>query len=89
MRNYLRNDKSYGGELMCLAVPAKVIELKENRGIVDLAGVRREADFSLLPEVKVGDWVIIHAGFAIEKYSEEEAQETLRLISEMLDASGE
>jgi len=74
---------------MCLAVPAKVIELKENRGIVDLAGVRREADFSLLPEVKVGDWVIIHAGFAIEKYSEEEAQETLRLISEMLDASGE
>ncbi|MCX7703560.1 MAG: HypC/HybG/HupF family hydrogenase formation chaperone [Planctomycetota bacterium] len=74
---------------MCLAVPAKVIKLKENRGIVDLAGVQREADFSLLPEVKVGDWVIIHAGFAIERYSEEEAQETLRLLSEMLDASGE
>ena len=74
---------------MCLAVPAKVVELKGTEGVVELAGVRREADFSLLPDVRLGDWVIVHAGFAIEKYSEEEAQETLRLISEMLDAAGE
>lgn len=72
---------------MCLAVPAKVVAVEGNRGTVDLAGVRREADFSLLPGTKVGDWVIIHAGFAIERYSEEEAMETLNMLREMLDAA--
>ena len=72
---------------MCLAVPAKVVKMRGSRGVVDFGGVHREADFSLLPDVKVGDWVIVHAGFAIERYSEEEALETLRLLEEMARAA--
>jgi len=72
---------------MCLAVPAKVVERQGNKGIVDFGGVRREADFSLLPDVEVGNWVLVHAGFAIEHYSEEEALETLRLLKEIADAA--
>lgn len=74
---------------MCLAVPAKVVELRGRRGVVDFGGVKREVDFSLLPEVELGDWVIVHAGFAIERYSEEEAKETLRLLEEMASAAAE
>ncbi len=71
---------------MCLAVPGKIVEVKGNMALVDIEGVVREANISLLPGVKAGDYVIVHAGFAMEKYDEEDAKETLRLLREMLDA---
>ena len=67
---------------MCLAIPGKLIEKKEEIGIVDLGGVKKEISLSFLPEVKIGDWVLIHTGFALETISEEEAQKTLAIIRE-------
>ncbi|OQX70627.1 MAG: hydrogenase, partial [Candidatus Cloacimonas sp. 4484_275] len=58
---------------MCLAIPGKLVEKKEEIGIVDLGGVKKEISLSFLPEVKIGDWVLIHTGFALETISEEEA----------------
>lgn len=60
-----------------------MIEITGATGKVDYQGVKRETSFLMLPEVKVGDYVILHAGFAIKKLSEEDARETLRLIQEM------
>jgi hydrogenase expression/formation protein HypC len=67
---------------MCLAIPSKVIEIKDNMGVIDVAGVRREASLLLLEEPRVGDWVIVHAGFAIQKIDEAAAQESLRYLRE-------
>lgn len=67
---------------MCLAIPSKVIEINDNMGIVDVAGVRREASLLLLENPQVGDWVILHAGFAIQKIDEAVAQESLRYLRE-------
>ncbi len=64
---------------MCLAVPGKVLEIKGERAVVDFGGVRREAIISMLDDVKVGDYVLIHVGFAIQKLDIEEAKETLKL----------
>ncbi|MCK4334085.1 HypC/HybG/HupF family hydrogenase formation chaperone [candidate division WOR-3 bacterium] len=69
---------------MCIGIPAKVIEITGTSGKVDYQGVKREASFLMLPGVKAGDYVILHAGFAIKKLSEEDAKETLRLIQEMV-----
>lgn len=69
---------------MCIGIPAKVVEIQGTSGKVDYQGVQRETSFLMLPEAKVGDYVILHAGFAIKKLSEEEAEETLRLIEEMV-----
>ena len=68
---------------MCLAVPMKVISLKEGTGIAEMSGVRKEISFMMLPEAQIGDYVIVHAGFAIQKLNEEEAQKTLDLFREM------
>ncbi|NJE06314.1 HypC/HybG/HupF family hydrogenase formation chaperone [Thermococcus sp. M36] len=68
---------------MCLAVPAKVLEIKGNVAIVDFGGVKREARLDLLPDVKVGDYVIVHTGFAIEKLDEERAREILEAWDEV------
>lgn len=67
---------------MCLAIPSKVIEINDNMGIIDVAGVRREASLLLLENPQVGDWVIVHAGFAIQKIDEAAAHETLRFLRE-------
>ena len=61
-----------------------MIEITGALGKVDYQGVQRETSFLMLPDVKVGDYVILHAGFAIKKLSAEEAEETLRLIEEMV-----
>jgi len=66
---------------MCLAVPARVIKIDVNSARVDVAGIVRNCNVQLLPEVKVGDYVLLHAGFAIEKIDEAEAKETLRIIA--------
>ena len=74
---------------MCLAVPAQIIEISGPRARVSLAGNVREADLSLLEEANIGDWVLVHAGFAIEKLSPEDAEETLELIMQLEGDAGE
>ena len=69
---------------MCLAIPGKVISIDGNTAMVDYGGVRKKASLLVLPDVKVGDMIMVHAGFAIAKVSEQEAQETIDAF-EMLD----
>jgi hydrogenase expression/formation protein HypC len=77
---------------MCLAIPGKVVEFHENHGVrmskVDFGGITREACLEYLPEVKLGDYVLVHVGFAISKVDEEEAARTYRFLEEM-DQLGE
>lgn len=73
---------------MCLAVPAKVVEIGDDRALVELGGITREASLVLVPETRVGDYVLLHAGFAIQRLDEDEAKETLHLFEEMM-AAGE
>jgi hydrogenase expression/formation protein HypC len=68
---------------MCLAIPMKVVEIEGDVGQVELGGVRRPTDLRLLEEVEVGDYVIVHAGFAISRLDIEEAEESLRIFAEM------
>jgi hydrogenase expression/formation protein HypC len=74
---------------MCIGIPVKVIELNGTSGKVDYQGVARETSFMMLPDAQVGDYVILHAGFAIKKLSPKDAAETLRLFAEMVDAEKE
>lgn len=68
---------------MCLAIPAKVAQLEEgNLATVDILGVTREISVDLTPQAKVGDYVLVHAGFAIEVVDEQFAQETIDLIKQ-------
>ena len=70
---------------MCLAIPSKVIEINDMLATVDVQGARREANLMLMPEdVSVGDYVLVHAGFAIQKVDEEAALDALNLINEMI-----
>jgi len=71
---------------MCLGVPAKVIEIKDNgrRAVVDYGGIRREVDAFLMPDLKVGEYVIVHAGAIIEKLDEKEALESLKAWKEVV-----
>jgi hydrogenase expression/formation protein HypC len=72
---------------MCLAIPAKVVDIKDDGARVDFGeGVLREVNVMLV-DAKVGDYVLVHAGYAIQVLSEEEALETLRLWNEILDAA--
>ena len=73
---------------MCLAIPAKVIAIEDNMAVVELGGVTRRASLMLVPETRVGDYVLLHAGFAIQRLDEKEAQETLRLFAEMAAMEG-
>ena len=74
---------------MCLAVPARIIEVRDGLlGLVELGGVVREASFALLPDVAVGDYVLLHAGYALQKVDTAEAEETLRLLAEIAEAAG-
>ncbi len=68
---------------MCLAIPACVVELREgDRALVDLGGVRKEISLALVPEARVGDYVIVHVGYAIGSLDPEEAEHTLALLRE-------
>jgi len=68
---------------MCLAVPAKVLDIKDRLGVVELSGIQRKVSFMLLPEGNVGDYVLVHAGFAIQVIDKKEAEETNALLREM------
>lgn len=72
---------------MCLGVPARVMSVSGTFATVEVGGARREISVMLLEEVREGDWVILHAGFAISKLSPEEAQRTLQYLREISDAS--
>lgn len=75
---------------MCLGVPMKIIDIEGTTATVEMAHVRQRCDLSLSPEAKVGDYVIVHAGFAIEVLNEEEARETLELLDAVgFDTGGE
>ena len=70
---------------MCLAVPMRIIDIEGEMMVAEIDGVRREASLMMLnEEVKVGDFVLIHAGFAISRLDEDEALETLDLMRECL-----
>jgi hydrogenase expression/formation protein HypC len=68
---------------MCLAIPARIVELDGDRAVVDAMGNRFRAKTTLLPKAKLGDLVLVHAGFAISMVDEEEAKKTWQLISEI------
>ena len=69
---------------MCLAIPVKVVEVgADDTAIVDLGGVRKEISLALLSDVQVGDYVILHVGYALSKLDPEEAEKTLALFAEL------
>ena len=70
---------------MCLAVPSKIIEINDEMGVVDVDGVKREVGLHLIENPMIGDYVIVHAGFAINKIDESEALETLKIFREMAE----
>lgn len=69
---------------MCLAVPARVTDLIGEDVVLDYGGVRRKANISMLSDVKIGDYVLVHVGYAISKIDEEDALVTLKLWEDML-----
>jgi len=75
---------------MCLGIPGKIVSIAPT-GLaeVDFSGVRREVSLMLCPEVEVGDYVLVHVGFAIQRLDHQEALETLKLFDEFLEGSGE
>jgi hydrogenase expression/formation protein HypC len=72
---------------MCLAIPAKVLSINGDTARVSVEDVEYTASLLLLEEVRPGDFIMLHAGFAIEKVDPEEAAETLRLLNEMGDSA--
>ncbi len=71
---------------MCLAIPGKIIEMvdaENNIAKVDVGGVRRNINTGMLDDTKVGDYVLIHVGFAMSKIDEQQAEETLRILNEI------
>jgi hydrogenase expression/formation protein HypC len=72
---------------MCLAIPGRISALHENLGVpmakVNFGGITREACLSYVPDARIGDYVLVHVGFAISKVDEEEAERTYRYLSEM------
>ncbi len=74
---------------MCLAIPMELVERREFDGDVELNGVRRTVSLMLLPEAEVGEFLLVHAGYAIGKLDAEEAKETLALLEELALAAGD
>ncbi len=70
---------------MCLAIPALVKSIHDHEAIADIGGVSRKISLWLTPEAKVGDYVLLHTGYAIGVIDQQEAQETLRLLEEMAE----
>ncbi len=74
---------------MCLAIPARLAEIDGDNGIVDMGGVRKQISLALVDDVAVGDYVIVHVGFALNKLDADEAERTLALFAEMGAAASE
>jgi hydrogenase expression/formation protein HypC len=71
---------------MCLAIPALIKSIKDYQAVVDIEGVTREVSIQLTPEAKVGDYVLLHTGYAISVIDAAEAEETLKLLKELSEA---
>jgi hydrogenase expression/formation protein HypC len=71
---------------MCLAVPVKITSIDGEQAEVDIGGVGRKVSITLTPEARVGNYVLLHTGYAINVLNEEEAQETLNLLERMVEA---
>lgn len=78
---------------MCLGVPGKIIEIYDAGGLrmgrIDFGGVQREACLEYVPEAEIGDYTVIHVGFAISRLSEEEAMASLEILGEIVNLSEE
>lgn len=68
---------------MCLAIPMKIVEIRGDEGFVESSGLKRKANFSFIKSPKLGEYILLHAGFAIERVKEKEAQNTLKIIREI------
>ncbi|MEO0080861.1 MAG: HypC/HybG/HupF family hydrogenase formation chaperone [candidate division WOR-3 bacterium] len=68
---------------MCLAIPVRITELRGDMAVGEVGGIEREISVLMTPDVRVGDYVIVHAGFALQIVDQEEAKENLRILSEM------
>ncbi|MCD6358785.1 MAG: HypC/HybG/HupF family hydrogenase formation chaperone [Dehalococcoidia bacterium] len=69
---------------MCLAIPAKIISVECDMAEADIGGVTRQVSLALTPEVEIGDYVLLHAGFALSVIDAEEAQETLKMLESLI-----
>jgi len=74
---------------MCLAIPAKIVEIDGENAVAEINGVRRACNLSFLEDVSVDDFVLLHAGFAIQKWSEEDVREYNEIVTGMMAADGE
>lgn len=72
---------------MCLAVPARLMQVQDDQAVADLHGNRVTINTALVPDAKVGDWVLMHAGFAIQKLDEDEAQQTFAVLEDLSAAA--
>ncbi len=70
---------------MCLAIPSRIVKIEDQMAVIDVDGVTREASLLLLEDARVGDYVIVHAGFALHKIDEETARESLALLRAVAD----
>lgn len=71
---------------MCLAIPGKIVEIvdaENHLAKIDIGGVRRNVNTAMLDDTKIGDYVLVHVGFAMSKVDEHEAKETLRILEEL------
>ncbi len=74
---------------MCLAIPSKIVKIENDIGTIDVDGVKREASLLFLEDARVGDYVIVHAGFAIHKIDESVAMESLQSLREAFSLADE
>jgi hydrogenase expression/formation protein HypC len=72
---------------MCLSIPSLIKTIKGHQAVVDIEGVTRDVSLQLTPEAKVGDYVLLHTGYAISIIDATEAEETLKILREMSEAS--
>ena len=69
---------------MCVAIPAKIIKIENGMGVIDMEGTQMEVSLLLQEDAQIGDYVIVHAGFAIQKVDEEAAKESIRVLREIV-----
>jgi hydrogenase expression/formation protein HypC len=74
---------------MCLAVPAKILERNGENALIDMHGSRMNVSVQITPDAKVGDWLLVHAGFAIQILDEKEAEETWAILADLQKAAEE
>jgi hydrogenase expression/formation protein HypC len=70
---------------MCLAIPGEIVEMEDGYATVDFGGTKSKVNTAFMPDLRAGDYVIVHVGYAIQKMSKKEAEESLKLINEMLE----